>query len=890
MIKRYLLCLFLLSVAPTLVAQVDLSSSMDFVITNASIETCLQQFSQQTGLKLAYSKALFPADKKISLRLKNQSRKKVLQRILTDVSLDFKVVGSQLVFFYKAKAPPLRTISGYLTNVETGEKLIAANIYHPDSRNGTTTNEQGFYSLTLRAGKQRLLFSYLGMQNKEAEINLQQNTRLDVELTPSLTLQEVVVTSRISDSLNPPITISTNDLTPERYNTLPTLGGEVDVIRLAHLIPGVQTGADGVGGIHVRGGSPDQNLVLLDGVTLYNPSHMAGVFSVFNSSAVKSAQLIKGSFPARYGGRLSSVLDVRTKEGNRKNFSREISLGITSAKVSIEGPIKKDTSSFILSYRRSLLNFYVRPISERIKNDKGQNGFSEYSFFDLNAKVNIALGQKDELFASFYRGSDDFENQTQKSSVGLMQDFSFSEDNIQELNWGNTAGALRWNHIFSDKLFSNTRLTYSRYAFESQDFYSYRDTVISQESSVQEFSLGRFNTLIEDVGLFIDLDYVASPQHYWRMGVSAIRHRFQPGLSAFTGNAQVSLPDVALLFSFLDSINNPVVETNEYNVYLEDQWQPTQDLMIKIGLRSSIWNVHGTTYTSLEPRVSSIYRLNPRWQFKSSFTYMTQYLHLLTTSGIGLPNDFWVPSTERVAPQRAWQVGAGFDHRFSDDIGLEVEAYYKRLDDVIAYQEGSSLTFIDAENYEDNVTTGVGWSYGIEALLSKKLGKTTGWIGYTLAWSRRQFDEVNQGRAFPFQFDRRHNIKLVLSHRFNDRWTLSGNWVYSSGIAITLPISENEVLIPDIFPRPVPGVNFGPKNSFRLPAYQRLDIGASYTFGKKIYEQLLNFGIYNVYNQQNPLYYRLSRGDELNQSQRSRQFVQVSLLPVTPYVSYQIRF
>ncbi|MEM9921972.1 MAG: TonB-dependent receptor, partial [Bacteroidota bacterium] len=580
-----------------LFAQKQLELRLDFEVQEVKIEEAVRKLDQTSGIRFAFSSDIFPTDRRISLSMQNASIKSILTQILKNTDVQYKLVGNQIVLYFKPRPPAKYTISGYIMDAVSGEKLISANVYEADSRRGASSNIYGFYSLTLEEGIREIRFSYLGYETILKKLNVDANTKINISLKPALTLSEVVVTAR-PRSGNTSV-ISTYDIVPERYETLPTLGGEVDVIRLAHLLPGVQTGADGVGGIHIRGGNADQNLVLLDGVPVYNPAHMAGIFSVFNSKAIKSARLIKGSFPARYGGRLSSILDVRTKEGNKKEYRKEFNIGLTSAKLSIEGPLKKDTSSFFLSARRSFLDLFVRPVSERIKEDRGETGFSTYNFYDLNAKFNISAGSRDELFASFYRGGDQFRNETGAAFQNASGTFSFRQSDSQDLEWGNTVASLRWNHIFGSKLFSNASINYTRYQFESRDFFSYQDTLRTDSSSLREFNIGKFNSLIEDIGARIDFDFIPSPNHYWRFGAELTRHFFRPGVAALNDAIALSFPDVAFIFSSLDSIDNPSITNLEGAVYLEDEWQITPRLHANIGLRASLWQADEKTYYNL---------------------------------------------------------------------------------------------------------------------------------------------------------------------------------------------------------------------------------------------------------------------------------------------------
>ncbi|MEL6864760.1 MAG: TonB-dependent receptor [Bacteroidota bacterium] len=867
-------------------AQVDLQKEIDFAVSSLSLQEAIYALSEVAGYNISFTNNILPKDHSISLQFEASPLEMVLEALLKDLDIGYELVGTQIVLVRRMRPRRKFIISGYIKDARTGEKLIAANIYDPKTGKGTTSNNYGFYSIVQLEGPVELIFSYLGYQAVRKKIDLSTSLRLDIDLSASLTLTEVLVVAE--DSIYVELgDISTEQIIPQQYETLPALGGEVDVIRLSHLLPGVQTGADGVGGIHIRGGSADQNLVLLDGVPVYNPTHMIGVFSVFNSSTVSSAQLIKGSFPAHYGGRLSSILDVRTKEGNKKQYGGELTLGMTSARLSVEGPIKRDTSSFIFSARKSFVNGFIRPVSRLIKEDRGQSGESTYSFYDLNAKLSWALSSRDELFLSFYRGEDDYSNDTKTIFSDVPSGYSYQEQVEQDLRWGNTLANLRWNRIFGSRLFADMNLSYSRYDFESKDLYEYQDTIVNL-LGFREFRIAQFTSKIEDISARIDVDFIPSPNHYLRFGMGLIRHSFRPGVAGLSGNAALTVAEITSIVQFLSSLDNATIETLEADIYVEDDIKIGRKWRIKPGLRLSGLQVQEELYNQLEPRLALAFSPNRKWSLKSSFSLMSQYLHLLTTSGIGLPNDLWVPSTARIRPQRSWQAVFGIDYRMADLFDLNLEAYYKKMDQVITFQEGGSISFINADNWENNVTVGQGWSYGTELALTKSKGKTTGSINYTLSWSNRQFDEINLGRKFPFRYDRRHNVKILLVHRLNKGWQLTGNWVYGTGIATTLPISEYIFTLPSFFPEQ-PALNFGEKNSLRLPANHRLDVGVHRQFVRGIWQHKLSFGVYNLYNRQNPLYYRLSRDNQNPLTPGESLYKQATLLPILPYISYNIR-
>ena len=447
-------------------AQTILEQKVDFNAKDLPLKKALIQLSRQINTGITFNGNIIP-DKTISANFEGKEVEEVLAHFLAKTSIQYKLVESQLVL-YKVKRKQWYTISGYIKDGETGERLIAANIFDPKSQKGLASNEYGFFSITLPQGEQHLDFSFLGYATKSKKINLKKNTDLAINLKPSLTLKEVVVTSKGVNQDAFAIANQANNVPITEMSNLPALGGETDILRTISLLPGVQTGTGGFGGVNIRGGSADQNLILLDGVPVYNATHLGGLFSIFNSSAIKSAKLYKGNFPARFGGRLSSVLDVRTKEGNQRKLAGEASLGLIAWSGTIEGPIVKDKSSFFFSVRRSIFDVFLRPISRKVKERKGDTGTTGHTFLDLNGKVNFYLGKKDQLFLSVYHGNDNFSDSNQSIIDGL--DFR-TIAHRQDLDWGNTIGVLRWNHLFSDRLFANTTLNFSKFWFKSEELY-----------------------------------------------------------------------------------------------------------------------------------------------------------------------------------------------------------------------------------------------------------------------------------------------------------------------------------------------------------------------------------------------------------------------------------
>lgn len=868
------------------VAQSVLEQQVDFNASNLPLKKALFQLSKQIKTGFSFNGNVIP-DINISASYYQVKVSTLLDDLLMEAAVVYRLKGEEIIF-YKKKANKLYTISGYIKDTETGERLIGANIIETVTQKGIASNEYGFFSITLPRGIQQLNFSFLGYSTKAKRINLKKNTSLNIDLKPSLTLNEVVVTSKGISSNPIPVFENGATIPVSQMTKLAALGGETDLLRTINLLPGVQSGTDGFGGLNIRGGSADQNLILLDGVRVYNATHLGGLFSIFNSSAIKRAQLYKGNFPARFGGRLSSVLDVRTKEGNQKQIAGEASIGLIALNAAIEGPIVKDKSSFFFSARRSIFDLFLKPISQQLKEKKGDSGNTTHTFSDLNGKVNFYLGEKDQLFLSVYHGSDRFGD----SNRSMIDDVDFrSITHNQDLDWGNTIGVLRWNHLFSDQLFANTTLNFSKFWFKSEELYE--ETIIPAgqgETEIIQDNLfyNLYNSSIEDKSAKIDFDFIPSTKHYLKFGAEFINHTFKPGAFTLDHNSVVGVNDRYAVDSLI-SVNN-TVNSQEYAFYLEDNLTLSSKLKGNLGFRSTFINVQAKRYFSFQPRISLSYTPNKNTLWKVSIDKMMQNLHLLTTNGIGLPTDLWVPATAKVKPQLAWQGTLGYQKILNKKWMLQGEAYYKSMKHLITYQEGSSFLIeslvLDASNWENKVTSGKGKSYGIEWFLKKTSGRLQGWTSYTFSRTKRQFDAVNFGKTFNFRFDRPHSFKIVATYQWNDRMTISANWVYETGMPTTLPTGEYTFLSSNLF-SPVTVLSIGEKNSFRLPANHHLDVGLNLELGKGRLQQFLKLGIYNVYNRRNPIYYRLR---EKNDGSGDKEFVSVSLLPITPSLNYSIRF
>lgn len=886
-----LIFLLLFSFLATSRAQHLVERRVSLSVEGATLEEALYQLADRNDIQLSFSNDILP-ERRVSMQMDQVSLKAVLAQLFQNTALQFREIGRQVVVFLP---PETRfTVSGFLEDARTGERLINANILDVNSGRGAASNEYGFYSLSLPAGRVALSFSYLGYETQRREFVLREPRRLNASLKPSLTLAPVeVVAPRIGGISGAPAPGGGQEVGVYEAEHLPTLGGEADIIRLTHLLPGVQTGTDGIGGLHIRGGDNGQNLIMIDGVPVYNISHAAGLFSVFNSQAVRSARLIKGGFPARYGGRLSSVLDIRTREGNSKTFSARADVGMLSGRFSLEGPIVRDKSSFFVSGRRSLADWYLQPLTRGLKEEKGEDGFTGYRFYDLNAKLNYELSARDHFYLSYYSGADRYTNQGQASDTLAFADgnqpepaiYRFDRQYDDAVGWGNTVASLRWNHLFSDKLFANLAASYSGLDVDIR--YLAVDSLVrldAQRTVNRLFDVGHYSSSIRDAGLRLDFDFLAVPGHHIRFGANVAHHDFLPGLLAGSGeksgNGEIDslpvLPETARRLTAM-----------EYVAYVEDEFRAGKGLTINAGLHAAVFSAHNKAYPSLQPRILASWQLSKRWRLESYYSRMQQPIHLLSNSAIGLPTELWVPSTDKVAPQKGWQAGLSANWAFRPGWSAEADGYFKSMDNLLAYSEGALFL----NDWEENVTAGSGRAYGMEALLRKQEGRLRGWMGYSLAWADRQYAQVNNGRRYPYKFDRRHEFKLALMYRIQDWASLSASWVYSTGFAFSPPLGQYEVVIPGA--GPVTAIDFGDKNAFRMPAYHRLDFGANFYFETDSrLRHTINVGAYNIYNRRNPLYYALRSKyvEEDGKIRTQKEFVQAWLIPMLPSLNYSIQF
>lgn len=736
--------------------------------------------------------------------------------------MKFKLLYILLTFIaLNTKAQNKITISGFIFDKQSGEALIGANVYESQTKTGCSSNEFGFFSLTLpKTDSIYLVVSFIGYEPYFITLKGESKSNLKLYLNSGIILNEVDVKAKRNESIIEKNEVGVVRLQISEIKQMPSLFGEVDIIKAYQLTPGVQSGGETKSNIYVRGGSPDQNLILLDDVPLYYVAHFGGFFSVFNADAINDVKLIKGGFPARYGGRLSSVLDIRMNEGNLKQYKTQGTIGLLSSKISFEGPLKKDKSSFIISARKNIVPVF-RMLGAGIS----------YNFYDINSKLNFKLSEKDRLFFSFYMGDD---------MIGLGNNTSNTKQKSNAA-WGNTLGAIRWNHVHNNKLFSN--LTFSDTYYRYKNIFEYK---IDQDSIQKEMS-NSLLTGINDLGLKMDFTYLLNSKNNLRFGFNSILHNFIPNDETFyQSGTNISIINLSY---------NSKSQALENAVYAEYELK-YGFFNGNFGLRYSTYLIDSKFYQYLEPRAILNLIFTKTFSAKASYSKSNQFVHLLSYSGSGMPSDYWMPSNATVAPQNSEQYSVGLAKTFNHGMfELSLESYFKSLENIIDFKPGESLLG-NLDSWENVIeTNGTGQNYGIELFLQKLTGKTTGWLGATISKAERQFDNINNGNPYPYTYDRLLDFSVVINHRIKENLTLSATWTYGTGYPITLATEHYFINDQDIFV-------YGEKNSFRMRDYHRLDVSANFTKKTKWGERTWNISIFNVYNRQNPYYYYYERESE----------------------------
>jgi len=762
------------------------------------------------------------------------------------------------------------TLNGYIKDSLTGETLIAASIAVKEEGRGVATNQYGFFAITLAKGNYQLLLSFIGYASKTVEVNFDRNKEVNFLLAPlSSYLNNVTVSARKRESNIKSAQMGKVELNMNTIKALPSFLGEVDILKSLQLLPGVRNAGEGNSGFYVRGGGPDQNLIMLDEAVVYNTGHLFGFFSVFNADAIKSVSLIKGGMPAQYGGRLSSVIDVAMKDGNINKTEVDAGIGLIASRFAIQGPIVKDRASFLISARRTYIDGLVKPFIGKTNSFYG----SGYYFYDLNAKINYRFSNKDRLYLSGYFGRDKFDFNNAKRSFKTS------------IPWGNSTATLRWNHVFNKRLFANTSLIYNDYNF-------------AFNGAQNNFNI-KLSSGIQDINAKTDFDFYATPEHKLKFGGQYTFHTFLPSVVSGSQDSVVFEPD-----------NVQKKYANEFALYIQDDWELSKRIKLNYGLRYSRFQQVGkyTAYTNdangnksdsvvynsgqvvksyggFEPRATMRFTINDSSSFKAAVTRNLQYIHLVSNAGTTLPTDIWVPSTYRVQPQIGWQYTAGYFRNFKNNMfETSLEVYYKTMDNQIEYREGyTSNTLKDPE---EDFVFGKGWSYGAEVFVNKVKGRFTGWIGYTLSWTWRKFPQLNNNEKYPSKYDRRHDISVVGTYTLNDKWKFSSIFIYGTGNATSLP--ERFYFVEGVLTQ-----EFSRINAYRVAPYHRLDLSATYTpLPKKQRKYTGNwvFSIYNVYSRQNPYFYYYDQEGSAANGTLAVTAKQVSLFPMIPSVTWNVKF
>ena len=761
------------------------------------------------------------------------------------------------------------TVSGYVRDASNGEAVSDANVYFLETTKGTTSNEYGYYSITMEEGDYLLRVHFVGYSLYEQAISLHANVKLNIELQSSVVQgQEVVVRSQRADDNVKSTSMGTMDVNIETMKKIPSFFGEADIIKTIQLMPGVQSSGEGSSGYYVRGGGIDQNLVLLDEAIIYNTGHLFGFFSIFNTDAIRSAEMIKSGIPAYYGSRLASVLNVNMKEGNMKRYEVEGGLGLIFARISAQGPFAKDKASFLVSARRTYIDALIQPF---LKSDSPAKGL-KFFFYDINAKANWKINDKHRIYLSGYFGTDTYGFRSTEGSLS------------SNFNWQNGSASLRWNYNISNQLFLNTSFLFSDYEFTS--------TMNAEVYNLKIFSG------IRDYSLKTDLSYLPLPGMKWKFGCHYTFHRFRPNTYNAEAGSELEIPAPANYFA------------HEAAWYANGECDLGEHISLNIGLRASYF-AHVGNYTryisdavgrvqdsivygfgqkvkdywGLEPRVSLRFLIDEATSIKASYMHNYQYLHQVVLSSISLPTDVWMPCSSDILPLIGNQYSIGVYRNFCQNmLETSVEVYYKDMKNLTEYKEGYSPLTEAASSLDQQYTQGDGYSYGVEFYIGKNSGKLSGWISYTLAWSRCLFPELNNGKEFNAKNDRRHNVSLSLSYDILPNLTVSAVWVYATGNTMTVPVGFYFI-----------GYNivtqYSDKNAYRVAPYHRMDISVNWVIKRtERFEHSLNFSVYNVYNRKNPFYISISTNMNSVSMSITNQAYQMSLFPIMPSLSWNFKF
>lgn len=865
------------------------------------LQEIFSEITRQTGMSFSYESSLLAkVPGELTFHSANEPLSVALRRLFTIVPLNYRVIGKYIILKKKSNKV---TISGFVSDKYSMESLAGASVYEFKTRKGTTSNGSGFFSLTMEEGETELEVSYVGYRRYKLHFPyLRKDTAIQVSLITNERLQEVVVIGNHSVQqlvLTPQM--GSLKLSQHTVKSIPVMFGEADIIKTLQTFPGVSAGIAGLAGMYVRGGNGDENLYLIDGHPLYQVNHIGGLFSAFNSDVVKDIDFYKSAFPARYGGRLSSVVDVHTKDGNMKEYHGSAMLGLTSGALSLEGPLVKDKTSFSIAMRRSWLDVLSAP-AVAILNATKQEGdtklVARYAFTDLNVKVNHQFNTRSRAYAGLYFGQDFL-----KGGSKEKQEEEETKD-ISKLRWGNLVAFAGWSYVFGNKLFGDVNASYTRYASTLKREY----TETSGEESL--YSTSSTGNGINDLSLRAKFDYLPAQAHHIRFGGDYTYHRFRPEYAESRSSD--------LNVSSMNS-NSGILGAHEAGLYAEDDWELNRIFRLNAGLRLGVFNIGKKTYASLEPRFAIRSLLSPSFSLKASYARMHQYIHQVGESYIDLPTDTWLPVSKNIKPQMSDQVSLGAYYNLNNNYSFSVEGYYKWMHNILDYKVG--YTFLPSfVGWEQKMAVGNGRVYGAELTVRKETGKVTGWIGYGLMWADRQFLEINGGKRFPAKFDNRHKLNIVANWKVNKKVELTGSWTYMTGNRATVSFenyqylgqTQNSFLVSNLTPSGAltppymddTGLSYyTERNNYRLPAYHRLDLGINiYCPKKKGRMGIWNVSIYNVYSYMAPvaihkrLWYEPDSDGYYEgagyypENRTNCYFEKLGLIPIVPSVSYTYKF
>ena len=786
------------------------------------------------------------------------------------------------------------TISGFVRDLSSDETIIGATVLDRRSGKGCVTNAYGFYSLTLAADRVELEYSYVGYEPQKMSIYLKADTTINIMLMSNTQLSDINVTAAQKMFGAEGSQMSAVQVAVDQIKSMPTIGGEADVIKSLQLLPGVQGGTEGSSGMYVRGGAPDENLLLLDGVPIYNVNHLFGFFSVFNADAIKSVTLYKGSFPARYGGRLSSVVDVRTNDGDMYHYKGKFSIGLISSKFQVEGPLWKGHTSFMVSGRRTYADVLIQPALTLVgKRRQMENMTAGYYFYDVNAKITHKFSDRDRLQASFYMG-DDLIYANIRQSMTETKD-SWSRNRAEQWmktrwKWGNIVASLKWNHVINQQMFLSSSVNYTQYRYnmnmgieQKQSMYSLTSNKLLDQKGMEIGAA--YNSGINDVLAKTELDYSPIAGHNMKFGAAYTLHLFRPGVT--TSQLHYDMDASNPIHNDTTYGDNNIL-AHETSLYAEDDMTLGSYVNLNAGLHYATYTVDGKFYHSLQPRLSLRIKLYDNLSLKTGYAYMNQYVHLLSNNNVSLPSDLWIPITAKVPPEKVHQASLGLFYDLFDWATFSVEGYYKHTDNMIEYRDGATF-FGSTSNWENKVAVGRGWSYGVEFLAQRTIGNLTGWVAYTWSRSERLFDQegnvINDGKVFRSKYDREHDISITASYKI--RWwvDVSATWVYSTGSRGTLPLQKYYAIDPkgNLLTQDY----ISARNNYQYDDYHRLDLGINFHYHGR-FKQLLhtwNLSVYNTYNRMNPfLIYQTAAEDG------RLQLTKMTLFPIIPSISYTLQF